>query len=196
MTLEENIKIVLSLIDEYAPESTNLFTEDEDIQNKIKTLYNQPYQELSQVKKIKKVKTISKTLGDTEYYREYSLPFDMFQLKSVIILDADTNKKVSGDFYIIESEKKIYINDTSNANYKIEYYAYPTTITEDTDNDFNLEIDQDVQNILPYKVADNLLKSDPSADYTAFRQAYEDAINKLDTRTILPSAVIESKYDF
>lgn len=196
MTLEENIKIVLSLIDEYAPESTNLFTEDEDIQNKIKTLYNQPYQELSQVKKIKKVKTISKTLGDTEYYREYSLPFDMFQLKSVIILDADTNKKVSGDFYIIESEKKIYINDTSNANYKIEYYAYPTTITEDTDNDFNLEIDQDVQNILPYKVADNLLKSDPSADYTAFRQAYEDAINKLDTRTILPSAVIESEYDF
>lgn len=196
MTLEENIKIVLSLIDEYAPESTNLFTEDEDIQNKIKTLYNQPYQELSQVKKIKKVKTISKTLGDTEYYREYSLPFDMFQLKSVIILDADTNKKVSGDFYIIESEKKIYINDTSNANYKIEYYAYPTTITEDTDNDFNLEIDQDVQNILPYKVADNLLKSDPSADYTAFRQAYEDAINKLDTRAILPSAVIESEYDF
>lgn len=196
MTLEENIKIVLSLIDEYAPESTNLFTEDEDIQNKIKTLYNQPYQELSQVKKIKKVKTISKTLGDTEYYREYSLPFDMFQLKSVIILDADTNKKVSGDFYIIESEKKIYINDTSNANYKIEYYAYPTTITEDTDNDFNLEIDQDVQNILPYKVVDNLLKSDPSADYTAFRQAYEDAINKLDTRTILPSAVIESEYDF
>ena len=76
MTLEENIKIVLSLIDEYAPESTNLFTEDEDIQNKIKTLYNQPYQELSQVKKIKKVKTISKTLGDTEYYREYCNKYD------------------------------------------------------------------------------------------------------------------------
>ena len=34
MTLEENIKIVLSLIDEYAPSSTNLYTEDEDIQNK------------------------------------------------------------------------------------------------------------------------------------------------------------------
>ncbi len=51
MTLEENIKIVLSLIDEYAPSSTNLYTEDEDIQNKIKILYNQPYQELSQIKK-------------------------------------------------------------------------------------------------------------------------------------------------
>lgn len=196
MTLIENIKIVLSLIDEYAPKSTNLFTEDEDIQNKIKTLYNQPYQELSQVKKIRKIKNISKTSGDTEYYREYSLPFDMFQLKSVIVLDTDTNKKISGDFYIIEGAKKIYINDTSDANYKIEYYAYPTTITEETEDDFALELDQDVQNILPYKVADNLLKSDPSADYTAFRQAYEDALNKLDTRITLPSAVIESEYEF
>ena len=78
MTLEENIRIVLSLIDEYAPNSTNLFTEDEDIQNKIKILYNQPYQELSQVKKIKKIKNIAKTYSDKEYYREYSLPFDMF----------------------------------------------------------------------------------------------------------------------
>lgn len=196
MTLIENIKIVLSLIDEYAPKSTNLFTEDEDIQNKIKTLYNQPYQELSQVKKIRKIKNISKTSGDTEYYREYSLPFDMFQLKSVIVLDTDTNKKISGDFYIIEGAKKIYINDTSDANYKIEYYAYPTTITEETEDDFTLELDQDVQNILPYKVADNLLKSDPSADYTAFRQAYEDALNKLDIRIMLPRAVIESEYEF
>ena len=196
MTLEENIKIVLSLIDEYAPKSTNLFTEDEDIQNKIKNLYNQPYQELSQLKKIKKVKNITKTFADTEYYREYSLPFDMFQLKSVIATDVDTNKLISGDFYIVESAKKIYINDISNANYKIEYYAYPSTINENTKNNFYLEIDQDVQNILPYKVADNLLKSDPSADYTAFRQAYEDALNKLDTRNILPSATIKSDYDF
>lgn len=196
MTLEENIKIVLSLIDEYAPKSANLYTEDEDIQNKIKILYNQPYQELSQIKKIKKVKSINKTYADEEYYREYSMPADMYQLKSVIAQDSDTNKIVSGDFYCIENAKKIYINDLSNAIYKIEYYAKPGTINEETENDFELEIDQDVQNILPYKVADNLLKSDPSADYTAFRQAYEDALNKLDTRSVLPNAVIESEYDF
>lgn len=196
MTLEENIRIVLSLIDEYAPNSVNLFTEDEDIQNKIKILYNQPYQELSQVKKIKKIKNIAKTYADSQYYREYSLPSDMYQLKSVIVTDINTNEIVNGDYYIIDSSNKIYINDTSEANYKIEYYAYPTTINKDTKNNFYLELDQDVQNLLPYKVADNLLKSDPSADYTAFRQAYEEALNKLDSRTVLPSAVIESQYDF
>lgn len=196
MTLEENIRIVLSLIDEYAPNSTNLFTEDEDIQNKIKILYNQPYQELSQVKKIKKIKNIAKTYSDKEYYREYSLPFDMYQLKSVVVTEIDTNKVTNGDYYIIESAKKIYINDTSNANYKIEYYAYPSTITKDTKNNFYLELDQDVQNVLPYKVADNLLKSDPSADYTAFRQAYEEALSKINTRSIQSIAIIENEYDF
>lgn len=195
MTLEENIKIVLSLIDEYAPNSINLFTEDEDIQNKIKILYNQPYQELSQIKKIKKIKNITKTNLDKNYYREYSLPSDMYQLKSIVVTDINTNSFINGDYYIIENAKKIYINDASKANYKIEYYAYPTIITKDTKKDFYLELDSDVQNILPYKVADNLLKSDPSADYTAFRYAYEEALNKLDNRTILPSATIECEYD-
>jgi len=195
MTLEENIKIVLSLIDEYAPESTELFTEDEDIQNKIKNLYNQPYQELSQIKKIRKIKNINKITSTKEHYSAYSLPADMYQLKAVITLDSNTNKLVDGDFYIIETEKKIYINDSSESIYKIEYYAYPSFINEETENDFELELDQDVQNILPYKVADNLLKSDPSADYTAFRQAYEEAINKLDTRTMLPSITISGGYD-
>lgn len=195
MTLEENIKIVLSLIDEYAPDSTELFTEDEDIQNKIKNLYNQPYQELSQLKKIRKIKNISKVTSEEERYTSYSLPTDMYQLKAVVALDSKTNKLIDGDFYIIDTEKKIYINDTSEAIYKIEYYAYPSFVNEDTENDFELELDQDVQNILPYKVADNLLKSDPSADYTAFRQAYEEAINKLDTRTMLPSITISGGYD-
>lgn len=195
MKLIENIKIVLSLIDEYAPESTELFTEDEDIQNKIKNLYNQPYQELSQLKKIRKIKNISKTTSTGEHYTSYSLPADMYQLKAVIVLDSKTNKPIDGDFYIIETEKKIYINDSSEAIYKIEYYAYPSFINEDTKDEFELELDQDVQNILPYKVADNLLKSDPSADYTAFRQAYEEAINKLDTRTILTSITVSGGYD-
>lgn len=195
MTLEENIKIVLSLIDEYAPESTELFTEDEDIQNKIKNLYNQPYQELSQIKKIRKIKNINKITSTEEHYTAYSLPTDMYQLKAVVALDSKTNKLIDGDFYIIDTEKKIYINDTSEAIYKIEYYAYPSFVNEDTENDFELELDQDVQNILPYKVAGNLLKSDPSADYTAFRQAYEEAINKLDTRTMLPLITVSGGYD-
>ena len=50
--------------------------------------------------------------------------------------------------------------------------------------------------ILPYKAIDNILKTDPSADYTAFKQAYEDAINRLDLSEIGMLVNVKSEYDF
>lgn len=200
MTLIENIKISLALADEYSPEVgyEQMYTEDEDFQNKLKTLYAQPYQELSQIKKIKKTKTISRNVNKNaeSHYTPYSLPFDMFLLKGVIALDSTTNAPIQGDFFLRIDEKKIYINDTDTSVYKIDYYAYPEVITEETEDDFELEIDQDVQMILPYKVIDNILKTDPSADYNAFRQAYEEALNKLDLRESCMIVNCTSEYDF
>lgn len=198
MTLIENIKIALSLADEYSPDVgyEQMYTEDEDFKNKLKILYAQPYQELSQIKKIRKTKNISRNISEDaqEHYSAYSLPFDMYILKDIIVLDSETNKRIDGDYYVVDNEKKIYINDRDTGIYKIEYYAYPEVITEETENDFDLEIDQDVQMILPYKVIDNILKTDPSADYAAFRQAYEEAINKLDLRS--SEMVVKTKCDY
>lgn len=198
MTLIENIKIALSLADEYSPDVgyEQMYTEDEDFKNKLKILYAQPYQELSQIKKIRKTKNISRNISEDaqEHYSAYSLPFDMYILKDIIVLDSETNKRIDGDYYVVDNEKKIYINDRDTGIYKIEYYAYPEVITEETEDDFDLEIDQDVQMILPYKVIDNILKTDPSADYAAFRQAYEEAINKLDLRS--SEMVVKTKCDY
>ena len=73
----------------------------------------------------------------------------------------------------------------------MEYYAYPTIITEETDDDFELEIDQDVQLILPYAVANDILKVDPSSDYTAFYAEYKRKLENLDTRVTQPTVSIE-----
>lgn len=200
MELIESIKQTLALADEYSPEAgyQEMFTEDEDFQNKTKILYGQAYQELSQIKKIKKVKTIQRTIAENakEHYTPYSLPTDLYKLKNILVLDKDTNKPTDGDYHIIKGEKKIYINDTDTGTYKIEYYAYPEVITEETENDFDLEIDQDVQMLLAYKVAENILKTDPSADHTAFRQAYEDALQKLDLRDSETIMTVKKKYNF
>lgn len=200
MTLIENIKIALALADEYSKEAgyEAMYTEDEDFQNKLKILYAQPYQELSQIKKIKKVKNISRTYSEdaTEHYTSYSLPFDFYKLKDVIALDIDTNKRIEGDYFLRANEKKIYINDTSKANYKIDYYAYPEVITDETEDDFDLEIDQDVQMILAYKVVDNILKTDPSADYSAFKNAYDEALNRLDLSETDMLITIKNNYGF
>lgn len=188
MTLEENKKIALALIEEYSP-NNQMLTDDEDIAKRLNLVYSTNYQELAQTKKIIKTKILKEIKGETaEGYEELSLPSNMYQLKRVIALD-ENNNEVEADFKTIG--KKIYISKESDAKYILEYYMYPTVINEETDKDFVLEIDQDVQMILPYAVANDILKVDPSSDYTAFLTEYKRKLEALDTRREIPSIISE-----
>ena len=193
MTLGENKKITLGLIEEYSNANPKL-TDDVDIQNRINFLYATNYQELSQRKKILKTKTLKELTDEKleEGYTEYTLPSSMYQFKRVIALD-EKNKTVDADYYTI-GKKKIYINNESNANYILEYYAYPTIITEETDDDFTLELDQDALLILPYAVANDILKTDPSADYNAFLADYNRKLENLNTSISNSRVVIKRNY--
>lgn len=177
MTLGENKKITLALIEEYAPNNQYL-TDDEDIRARLNLVYAPAYQELSQEKKIIKTKVLKEISEDGTGYEEYSLPSNMYQQKRVIAMDEENNQ-VAPDYYTLGN--KIYINRASNYKYMLEYFAYPSVITEETDNDFQLEIDQDAQLILPYPVANDILKADPSADYTAFYTEYMRKMQSWDT---------------
>lgn len=166
-----------------------MLTDDEDIATRLNLVYSTNYQELSQNKKILKTKTLRDITGNTEKgFEEISLPSDMYQLKRIVALDID-NIEVQADYRVIG--KKLYLNKNIDAKYILEYYAYPTVITEETDDDFYLEIDQDAQMVLPYAVANDILKVDPSSDYSAFLAEYKRKLEALDTRKIMPSAVVE-----
>ncbi len=166
-----------------------MLTDDEDIATRLNFVYSTNYQELSQNKKILRTKTLRDITGKIEKgFEEMSLPSNMYQLKRVIALDKHNNE-LQADYKLIG--KKIYLNKNLDAKYILEYYAYPTVITEETDDDFYLEIDQDVQMILPYAVANDILKVDPSSDYTAFLNEYQRKLQALDTKRIIPSAVVE-----
>lgn len=186
MNLGENKRIMLGLIEEFAPSNKNL-TEDEDIYNRLNLVYSTNYQLISQMKKILKTKKIEITESKDGYF-ETSLPFDLYQFKRIVGLDEDNNR-MDISFDIIG--KKIYIKQDSG-KYIIEYYAYPTTITLETEDDFELEVDSDAQAVLPYMVADDILKVDPSADYTAFKLRYEKMLEALDDRKILTNIVVEA----
>ena len=189
MTYGENKKITLALIEEYSP-NMNDKTEDEDIALRLPFLYNLAYKELAMTKKIVATKTYSEVSEEQtkNRYTPYSLPSDLYQIKNVVTLDED-NKPINADYYIIQN--KIYINDNSNGKTVLEYYKYPQEINEDTTDDFYLEIDEDVQGILPYKVADDILKTDPSADYTAFATEYQRKLQILDTRKNIPTVTLK-----
>ena len=177
MTLGDNKKITLALIEEYAPNNQYL-TDDEDIRARLNLVYAPAYQELSQEKKIIKTKVLKEISEDGTGYEEFSSPSDMYQQKRLIAMDEDNNQ-VAPDYYTLG--KKIYINRASNYKYVLEYYAFPTVITEETNNDFQLEIDQDAQMMVPYLVANDILKADPSADYTAFYTEYMRKMQSWDT---------------
>lgn len=188
MTLGENKKITLGLIEEYSKTNTDL-TDDEDIAMRLNFAYATNYQELSQNKKIIKTRVLKEISGETsEGYTEYSLPNNMYQMKRILALD-ENNNIMETDYYLLG--KKIYISNQSDYRYILEYYQYPTVITEQTPNTFMLEIDQDVQMILPYAVANDILKVDPSADYSAFLAEYQRKKENLDTRTEIPSITVE-----
>jgi hypothetical protein len=190
MTLKENKKITLALIEEYTKGNEKL-TDDTDIQDRINLLYAPAYQELSQYKKIVRTKVL-KEIGDAtdeEGYEEMSMPANMYQYKKIVAWDSK-GKEVTPDYKILG--KKIYIKRDSNYQYILEYYINPTQITENTSDDFVLEIDQDVQNILPYQVANDILKVDPSADYSAFEREYQRKRELLDgSINSNPTVVIE-----
>lgn len=189
MTYGENKKITLALIEEYSP-NMNEKTEDEDIALRLPFLYNLAYKELAMTKKIVATKTYSEIPDEQKQdrYTPYSLPSDLYQIKNVVTLDED-NKPINADYYTIQN--KIYINDNSNGKTVLEYYKYPQEINENTTDDFYLEIDEDVQSILPYKVADDILKTDPSADYTAFATEYQRKLQILDTRKNIPAVTLK-----
>lgn len=187
MTLGENKKITLGLIEEYSKINTSL-TDDEDIATRLNFAYATNYQELSQLKKIIKTKELKGISGEiSEGYTEYSLPSNLYQIKRVVVLDENNNIK-EADYYTLG--KKIFISNKSDYKYILEYYIYPTAITEETTDDFTLELDQDVQMILPYAVANDILKVDPSADYTAFLNEYQRKKEGLDTRKEIPSITV------
>lgn len=189
MTLGENKKITLALIEEYSPNNQYL-TDDEDIRTRLNLVYAPAYQELAQIKKILKTKTLKEITGETsEGYTEYTLPSAMYQFKRIIGLD-ENNNVVEVPYRPI-GKNKIYISNVIDANVILEYYAYPSVITEETSNDFSLELDQDAQMVLPYLVANDILKADPSADYTAFFREFQRKMESLDTSPTATTVTIE-----
>ena len=185
MTLGENKKMVLGIIEEYSPENQYL-TDDEDIRNRINLVYWPNYQYLSEKKPIIKTKTVTITEDDNSR-QEVSIPSDCRQVRKIIGLD-DNNEEIESSYTPVG--KKILLKK-STGKYIIEYNAYPSVINEETNDNFYLEIDQDAQSTLIYMVANDLLKTDPSADYTSFLNEYQRRVQDFDTRKTLPSAVVE-----
>lgn len=169
MTFLENKKIFFAICDEYAPKNNEYFTDDEDIQEKVALLYSSPYEELAGIRTTPKLKEISVAKSENVGYEKQKLP-KARQIKSITCLDSYNNiincdYRIQGDF--------IYLSNRDNYTYNIEYIPFLTPISEATTDDFELELDQDLQELLPFMVANDLFITDPGQDWKAFNAVFQ-----------------------
>ena len=87
--------------------------------------------------------------------------------------------------------KKILL-DTNEDKIDMYYYKYPTVINSDTSDDYEMEISLDCLNAMPYGVASDLLKSDPSVDYSIYATRYNELKNGLRLSNSSPMVFVDT----
>jgi hypothetical protein len=173
MTLLDMKRNVLGLIEELNPDSEYL-TDDPDIATKMNYVINQIMFELARIKKIPKYVEIEVNKGDLITFEdiEKECGYEVYQLGTVG--GVHNVPKASGTvFKILES-----------GTAEIECFVYPERITEKTkDNAYEFELSADAQEIMPYGIAADLLKSDKSVEYgKIYTDRYELMLQRLDPR--------------
>lgn len=175
MTLEELKIKVLTLIEEY-DENSETLTNDEDIAAKLNGVINMIQNEMARYKKI-----------------DAYIELDVEENQEISLEDIDRNlyqlNLIRGVDYSVIGNRVLF-NETGTA--KVYYYKYPTTINDDTDDSFVMELANDALEVAVYGIAADLLKSDVSSNYGAvYANRYRELIDSLDPRNTMFSISID-----
>ena len=185
MLLSELNKKVLALIEELNPDSEYL-TDDPDIAAKQEYVTTQVMFEMARYKKIPDYVEMAVNEGD-------------------LIRFADINDETEHDVYQISMVRGVnhepkaqgtVIKILESGTAEIEYFRYPTRITDKNREKYTLELSDDVIEILPYAIAADLLKSDVSAEYgKIYEMRAKEMIQQLDPRYSMTSIYIDGGVD-
>ena len=173
-------KKVLALIEEINPDSP-LLTDDPDIEAKYEFVLTQIMFELARMKKI------------PDYVE--------MQVEAGLIRFEDITDETDYEVYQIDAVRGVphemraqgtVIKFLESGLAEIEYFRYPTRITDKNREKYTFEQSEDVLEIMPYGIAADLLKSDVSAEYgTVYQTRYESMKQMLDPRYQMPMVTIE-----
>ena len=185
MKLSEMKRKVLALIEELNPDNENL-TDDPDISAKMEDVITSIMFELARFKKIPDYVEIQVKEGDLLRFEEIKdeSGYDVYQVN--IIRGVKYDSKANGTVF------KILEDGTA----EVEYYRYPTRITDRNREKYTFELSDDALEIMPYGVAADLLKSDISTEYgRIYAERYEALKQVLDPRYGMGAVFIEGGVD-
>ena len=179
MTLGDMKQKVFRLIEEINENNIDL-TDDPDFKNKINDVIDQIQHELSRIKKIHAMETMSVVEGEE---------FELNELDNFYQLNKITGVLFNNFGNIIEFEE--------TGEVKIYYYKYPKKITRKSQDNVKLELTEDALEIMPYGVAADLLMSDASNQYwEIYRQRNLELKQGLDPRYNENYCYIDGGIDF
>lgn len=121
--------------------------------------------------------------------KQYELQLEsetmQYNLKNVIndfyeFVDIETNnKKLSTTKYTCENGILVIFGTDIEDKLTIKYNAYPTKITSETSNDFELDVPEEVAILIPLYIASELYKDDDIQQAVLFRNQFEVALAEL-----------------
>ena len=197
MTAKEMKIKVFSLIEEYYPDQT-LLADDQDVQYKINGAINQIQMDLMKYKKIPfKYKTTIKK--DNPVLLLNSIP-NFYQLNKV----PNVEYEIIGDY-------EIKFNIEKDTNVEVYYYKLPELmdltfeatdtktaeeVSAEYDESFEFELSAELQEIMPYGIAADLLKQDMISSYGKyFYERYLEMKNMIDSRKTISTATVTGGVD-
>lgn len=175
---------VLALIEELNPESKQL-TDDPDIAAKYEYVLTQVMFEMARFKKIPDYVEMNVKKGDVLRYEDITdeTDYEVYQIGTV----RGVSHEMKADGTVI----KILEDGIA----EIDYFRYPTRITDKNRAKYEFELSQDVLEIMPYGIAGDLLKSDVSTNYgKEYSERFEKMKRELDSRYAMPSVSIKGGY--
>ena len=181
MTLSEMKRKVLALIEELNPNS-EVLTDDPDISAKMEDVITQIMFELARFKKIPDYVELEVKEGDLLRYEDITdeTDYEVYQISLI-----------RGVEYEIKAQGTV-IKILESGTAEIEYFRYPTRITDKNREKYTFELSEDALEIMPYGVAGDLLKSDISTEYgVIYSRRYNDMIQQLDPRYAMTSVYID-----
>lgn len=120
-----------------------------------------------------------------QYELEIANNNSKYNLKDIIndfyeFTDIETsNKKLPTNIYICENGILTMLETNIEDKLVINYNAYPTKITLETDNDFELDVPEEVAIIIPMYIASELYKDDDIQQAVLIRNQFEVSLSEL-----------------
>lgn len=126
-------------------------------------------------------------------YVEYDMPADFYKLKKVM-LTADPISYGPTNDYFWKNKRTLKANYFLSGEFEVHYFRYPTTITTDTSDSYEFEVDTDAQELIPLYIASKCIMDENQTLGLQLLNEFQVRLAMLDSGVEAEPATIKDVY--